>query len=221
MSGPETYARLDAAVDAATAQLDAQRAPRVHAPNRRKLTVENAAAYLKRHGYREEVCPRAFREVCAYIAARNNSATRKGLMLYGDVGTGKTMLLRLLGLPVRRAAWYVREWQEQPTRHDFDAVVYGAYRSGQCVVTAAEGMPRMVIDDLGGEPAGMRYGERCEVLGQVLCDRYDHWQQTGARTFVTSNCEWQAILDRYGARVTDRLREMCAVIEFRGESARG
>lgn len=62
--------------------------------------------------------------------------------------------------------------------------------------------PVLVIDDLGVEymDKGGHFGHR---LDELISDRYDNFR----KTIITTNLNKKDFQDRYGARVTDRIRE--------------
>jgi DNA replication protein DnaC len=80
---------------------------------------------------------------------------------------------------------------------------------------------RVIIDDLGKEPTCVLYGQTEEVLDRVMCQRYDDWCRTGAKTHATSNLSPLELDRRYGRRITDRLRDLCVWVELKIPSQRG
>jgi DNA replication protein DnaC len=78
----------------------------------------------------------------------------------------------------------------------------------------------LAIDDLGDEPTANRYGTKEETLSRVICDRYEVFCRHRVPTFISTNMTPAEIHNRYGARVADRIREMCWTINLVGESIR-
>ncbi|VEJ02625.1 DNA replication protein [Porphyromonas cangingivalis] len=75
----------------------------------------------------------------------------------------------------------------------------------------------LFIDDMGIDPASVKdFGNEYSPLLELLYKRYDNRRTT----IITSNISDTQIRERYGARIDDRLREVCAKINFQGESYR-
>ena len=74
------------------------------------------------------------------------------------------------------------------------------------------------FDDLGTESDAKRYGNDCNVMAEVLLDRYDQFIRRGMITHLTTNLNAEALEDLYGDRVRSRLREMCNLICFPPEA---
>lgn len=160
---------------------------------------------------------KGFRHLAEYMAARLTEASTKGLVLAGAAGTGKTLFLtRVLRLRPKTAAELVTLQREIGWGPAWNERVYGEYHDASVSIPPQD----LAIDDLGQEPTAVTYGLREEVLERVLCDRYRHWQEFAARTYITSNLTAAELDRRYGRRITDRLNEMCTWITLRGPSAR-
>jgi len=168
------------------------------------------------NGYSRDICPEAF-DLLADWCERGKD-NEKGLLLSGDVGTGKTLFFttflgRCRMLTARRIVAMYSEINDPVL---FADAVHGSYTD-----TYIRNPPRaLIIDDLGEETTSVRYGERREVLTEVLTDRYDAWQRHRVKTFITTNMDSKEFVARYGARVLDRVLDMCEVVKFAGKSAR-
>jgi hypothetical protein len=68
------------------------------------------------------------------------------------------------------------------------------------------------FDDLGEEDLASHMGNKVNVMGQIIENRYRNRQFQ--LTHFTSNHTIDELNDLYGPRVTDRLREMCNVIQY-------
>jgi len=178
----------------------------------------NAAKFMASRGYmpHDKI---AFDALCAWFD-RFWGSSGKGLVLTGNVGTGKTMFAKLMisaRYKFRTALELVTIWQEGGGKYN-DKFWFDAYRIFDGETWNAK---LLVIDELGREPLGRCYGIQDEVLDYVICQRYTDYQRTGAATIITSNLKMEQIEERYTARVCDRLREMCDVVHFQGQSLRG
>lgn len=139
-----------------------------------------------------------------------------GLILTGNVGTGKTTL----------AVAILRELLETSTR-----------RSGQIIpmislidnlvtmqrmdkTEAAEYEQRirrcelLVLDDLGGENTTQPWVQA--KVDSIITERYNRMKSI----IVTTNLDPDALTKIYGGRIVDRLRSTCRVIRFSGQSLR-
>lgn len=77
--------------------------------------------------------------------------------------------------------------------------------------------PYLIIDDIGTEPLSVKeYGNEILPITELIYKRYNDMLPT----VITTNLSLSAISERYGARVYDRLVEMCEKIPFLGKSHR-
>lgn len=132
---------------------------------------------------------------------------KKGILLLGPVGCGKTSLMTLI------KPFFPPELQYKmkPSReiafefiNDGYATIhkYGKIRHVYC------------FDDLGVEKSLKHFGNDCNTMAEILLSRYDHFIQTGIRTHATTNLNAQELEKLYGNRVRSRLREMFNLIAF-------
>ena len=143
----------------------------------------------------------------------------KGLMLMGDCGRGKSIILTrvipvLLGMQVKRRIYPVHA-SEFAWVYEFAKSTIGFQPNDTNLVylTKAE-FP--IIDELGVEPMMNDYGEKYEGFNVML----NSAERRLAPVFVSTNLTEQQILDRYGERTIDRLAHLCRTIHFEGDSLR-
>jgi DNA replication protein DnaC len=75
----------------------------------------------------------------------------------------------------------------------------------------------LAIDDLGEEAKEvMSYGNVITPLVDIIESRYDSRKMT----FFTTNLDANGIKEKYGARVADRLKQMCNIVSFTNDSYR-
>ena len=95
---------------------------------------------------------------------------------------------------------------------------YGLAEDAQAAKDLDEMCERNVIlDDLGAENIKNEYGVKRDIVGEFIC-RY-HTKGKG-RLFITTNLRGPELLDRYGGRVVDRLKQLCVPFHMKGKSKR-
>ena len=145
---------------------------------------------------------------------------KKGLLLAGSVGVGKTTLMQLFGrnpvssfiiVPCRRVA---NEYAEQG----------GDVIGGYCMESypSSDNPFRhetfgLCFDDLGTETRKKNYGNELNVMEEILLNRYDRRAVLQNKTHITTNLTADMIKEMYGERVASRMREMFNIIIFEGD----
>lgn len=147
----------------------------------------------------------------------------KGLLLWGDIGTGKSTMLRIIrefcGMvrpPVDGHRYSFRITNVIDVCADYaDESSGGGYRGIRQYIES----PRQAFDELGSEtvPTG-RYGNFENVMQYIFQSRYDnrHHQFTHATTNLTVD----QIRDVYDERIYDRFKEMFNFVALRGKTFR-
>lgn len=138
-----------------------------------------------------------------------------GLILRGNVGVGKTTLMRAM-----RDVYQIVD-NEVITIVDANAIANEAKNDDHAVDKYVK-IPMLGIDDLGVEPASVKsWGNDMTPIVELLTERY----RMRRFTIITTNLatritdtgkEVDEIEERYGARVADRLRELCSTLAFDG-----
>jgi hypothetical protein len=135
----------------------------------------------------------------------------RGLMLLGDVGCGKTTLLRLL----RRLPTFNARWVSCLT------VAEGVVSHGASIMNNYCVKADYVFDDLGQEQKRiLSYGSEIFPMRQVLTHRYELFVNFGSKTHITTNMvisdnlEYCDFDQRYSKRIRDRVSEMFNVIDM-------
>jgi hypothetical protein len=145
---------------------------------------------------------------------------RKGLMLYGNVGCGKTILMELLARnPVQSykvisceeleiaykkkdAAELVLDKYSNMLPNEYKSAYYNQDLLGVC------------FDDFGSEKMGNHFGDTREIMYNILSGRYRNQTCKGPKTHLTSNLTLDVIQERYGERLMSRMNEMFNLIDF-------
>lgn len=140
----------------------------------------------------------------------------KGLFLWGDIGTGKSTMIKAIGEILRlkgdgyktvNCAWLANQYsvEGQP------ALDTSTYNYGNPVPRA--------FDELGREPMPAKhYGTELNVMQHVLQIRYEF--RNAAKTYITTNMRPEYISKFYGTYISDRVIEMFNIIELKGKSFR-
>jgi len=145
----------------------------------------------------------------------------KGVMLMGNIGCGKTTLLKGFGYLVGLFQQPPKKLEVIPTYritseyNQKGDLIFGTsteygFSPGFVV------QDTLLFDDLGSEAIGNHFGRSCNVMEEVLLRRYD----TKAKTHCTTNLDAAALKKLYGPRVASRLKEMFIQIHLKGDDRR-
>ena len=175
----------------------------------------------------EEDYPIIFRLFVYFFKDQKNAAEfdldlRKGILLMGPIGCGKTSLMNIMR--------FIRPHQEQHLMISTRKISYDFIQNGYQVIEkysdrsfklkADEWIPKhYCFDDLGVENSLKYFGNDCNVMTEILLSRYDYFINHKMITHITTNLDSGEIEKMYGSRVRSRLREMMNVIPFDPSSA--
>ena len=171
-----------------------------------ELTAK-AGAYLERRGWTRAVAGEAD-FAAASLALARCSVQRRGLFAFGAYGCGKTafvMAIRPLFEPVHFVPLNDPEYAELM---DLDLWPNWNAEAMRCSV---------ILDDLGAESAITDYGIKRELAAEFVV-RYH--REGGGRLFVTTNLTGEEIAERYTARLTSRIKELCIPLHLTGADKR-
>ncbi|WP_333696408.1 ATPase [Flavobacterium sp.] len=142
-----------------------------------------------------------------------NINLKKGILLTGPIGCGKTSLMNLMK--------YLT-----PTDHKFSVkpcrdISFEFIQDGYQIIhkysigKLYQSEPRTYcFDDLGTENNLKYFGNECNVMAEILLSRYDLFISKKLVTHITTNLSATEIENHYGNRVRSRLRELCNLIAF-------
>lgn len=137
--------------------------------------------------------------------------TRRGLYLWGPVGTGKTYaayaIMKKLGDMGIRARFHTAPELMDLIREDFEK------KDSYNLERLLENRGVLIIDDLGTEKPSEWVSE---TIHKIIDKRY----REVLPTIITSNLSLDGLVDRLGDRIPSRLSEMCDVIKLDGEDRR-
>jgi len=142
---------------------------------------------------------------------------KKGILLSGPVGCGKTTLMTLMR--------HCTNIQRKPIIKSCREVSFEFIKNGYEVIqqysrqayelSGSKLYPKSYcFDDLGIEQNLKYFGNECNVMAEVLLSRYDLFISQNMTTHITTNLSASEIEDFYGNRLRSRMREMVNLISF-------
>lgn len=155
----------------------------------------------------------------------------KGIMLMGDVGTGKTTIMKLFEINKRQSYTTISCRKVAGQFADTKGIGLGAH---EILQVYSRNTPNSYMDmtyflqkergycfdDLGTEETKKNFGNEVDVMKEILLNRYDNKQATWNSTHITTNLSADEIEGYYGARVRSRMREMFNMIILKGADRR-
>lgn len=144
----------------------------------------------------------------------------KGLWLHGDIGSGKTTMLRIVKTFCRSIGRPGIEGRPYSFRISNAIEVCGEFsRKGYAGIETFINSRSQAFDEIGSEsvPTGY-YGTAENVFQYILQRRYD--TRYDSFTHVTTNFTVSEISKLYSPRIFDRCREMVNFVEFNGTTFR-
>jgi energy-coupling factor transporter ATP-binding protein EcfA2 len=158
-----------------------------------------------------------------YAIADKESAEKKGLnlkkgiLLTGPIGCGKTSLMTLVNYFLPQSLQYhIKSTRE--TAFEFEKEGYKViHRYSNKAAAPPANTPSSVIycfDDLGIEQPQKYFGNQCNVMAEILLSRHDLFVSSGIPTHVTTNLSASELEEKYGNRIRSRMREMFNLVAF-------
>jgi len=153
------------------------------------------------------------------VAAQLSIDLKKGLLLSGPVGTGKTQLMELMRcLPNEEQNYAVHNCAK--IAHDFGRTgikslhpfTYG------CLERPLKHPQHICFDDLGKEIITKFYSNACDVMQQIILLRHGLFISKNIITHVTTTLTMREIEFRYGADCRSKMRDMFNKISFANEA---
>lgn len=146
---------------------------------------------------------------------------QKGILLSGPIGCGKTSLMAIMRMMVQQQRRFAvkscREITFDFIKDGYEIIQrYSTYAYDN--KTTPPSPYTFCFDDLGAENALRYYGNQCNVIGEILLSRYDHFINNHMITHATTNLSASELESYYGNRVRSRMREMFNLIAFNSNS---
>lgn len=140
---------------------------------------------------------------------------RKGLWLYGNIGTGKTVLMKA-ALSFMGKYWHIGYNDAFST--SWESVTRFCGRYGEKGFAAFDNIPDG-LDELGAEIIPTSYmGNPLNVMAHAFAVMSE--RNMDIPFIVTTNLDFSTVRDIYGERTIDRIGMLFNVVEMRGESWR-
>lgn len=164
-----------------------------------------------------------FNALCNSIGIENTSLD-KGILLAGNFGVGKTWFMKLF-LQNQRQCYYVRNAKEiadefqvagDDGMEDYVSLKQNASNDTSTFYQKHSGL---CIDDIGTEDIKTHFGNKKNVIGDIIEKRYAKGN-TGVYLHGTTNLTAQQLNEMYGLRVVSRMRQMFNFIELMGQDRR-
>ncbi|QQV90927.1 DnaC-like helicase loader [Polaribacter phage Freya_1] len=159
---------------------------------------------------------------CERLSDVSVPSFKKGLLIIGDFGNGKSTIMNVLEMSLRKTSMYFKGYSANEVVLAFDACKTPTEKT-TFIKRYSKGV--LYFDDIKSERRTENYGNK-ELFREILENRYNN----NAITFITCNYKkgFEGDLktalaefgEKYGDRVNDRIYEMFNVIEFKGKSLR-
>lgn len=148
------------------------------------------------------------------IGAGLSHEDRKGTILMGSKGLGKTMGLQI---------FYniLNAWSSNVIYKNVRQVQLDYKRDGLVSFEKLIAIDHLILDDCGTEDSDFSdYGNKKNIIAELLLLRYDEFQMRGKKTYISTNFDKKALLIWYGERLNDRFNEMFDFVVVTGDSKR-
>lgn len=148
--------------------------------------------------------------LCNYFANSTelpDKVLKKGIMLAGNPGSGKSTIMQIFAKIVPFAFMYV------------DNICDNVRREGQTELDKIKnrGFETLCFDDFGSEAKIKHYGSHYDVMYDVVIRRCQDFVHHGTKTHFTTNFTMQNISEIYDAKIESRLHEMCNIVVLGGK----
>ena len=172
-------------------------------------------AYFSRHA--------EFFNIAGYMGVENASL-EKGLLLAGSFGTGKTWMMKLFSRNQRQVfavqnAKAIADIFEATGEESIQQFVTCPSLPANDIENFCHSRMGICIDDLGTEGLKIHYGNKKNVIGDLIELRYSTGN-IGSVFHATTNLTSEQLKEFYGGRVTSRLREIMNIVELKGDDRR-
>jgi hypothetical protein len=146
-------------------------------------------------------------------AGKRNLDLKKGILLNGPIGCGKTSLMTLVNYFFPKGKQYqiksAREISFEYEKEGYSTIArYSKFTINKHITSI------LCFDDLGIEHPQKYFGNECNVMAEILLSRYDLFVSKGIPTHLTTNLSASELESKYGNRLRSRMREMFNLVAF-------
>jgi DNA replication protein DnaC len=150
-------------------------------------------------------------------AVKNKASLKKGLMICGNVGTGKTLLIKLIESCMNQSDKFLFVPCDMLTQKVMSEGA--AYLEKYQSVKTHSGKENVVLfDDLGTEGVAKYYGNTINPMFDLIIKRYRLHTDWMLKTHFTTNLRPDEWSKTYDERTASRLNEMCNIIVLGGKA---
>ena len=154
----------------------------------------------------------------------------RGLLVCGAIGCGKTKMMQLFAVN-KKQNYEVLSATEMANQYTTKGEYAGAkiieqftgqHRPIQVLHEGNlwQGSLGLCIDDIGTEEDKVFFGNKSNVVAEILAARYGNGNLPWHMTHATTNLNLRGLTERYGERLVSRMKEMWNVIQLPGEDRR-
>jgi len=138
---------------------------------------------------------------------------RPWLFLSGNVGTGKTTLMKAIARTLTESGMSARMFRAS----DFPVLFLNNVEQTERQIMRGEWCRVLLLDDIGVEATEIKeYGNTIQPFVKIVEERYNRQLPL----IVSSNLSGDEFRERYGERTIDRIKEMATGIRYEGKSYR-
>lgn len=159
---------------------------------------------------------------CSIVSLESKPSLRKGLLIIGGYGNGKTSIMRTLESVLKGSSISFRMFTSNEVVDMFEACQSSRDKDEFWKIMKSG---TICFDDVLTEREASNYG-KVNLFKDILEKRYD----LGKRTYLTLNYKdgtnndlnegLRQLGEKYGSRVYDRIFSMFNILEFKGKSFR-
>lgn len=148
----------------------------------------------------------------------------KGIFLAGNFGVGKTWFMRLFQqnqrqvFKIKNCKEIADEFMElgEDKMDEYISLQKNAVNDSSAFFQPHTGF---CLDDIGTEDVKSHYGNKKNVIGDIIEKRYEK-KTTGIYLHATTNLTAEQLKEFYGGRVISRMRQIFNFIELKGTDRR-
>lgn len=184
--------------------------------NRKFIIDDNNKAFF-------DIICRYFANDYSFEEMVENGEIRKGLLLYGPCGTGKSSIFDIIQ-NISKKNNLVQLWFTNISVHQVVNEFNKENKQNKLVgaesVVEKYSYGKVHFDDLGTEKEVQAWGIKENLFDRILQIRYNSFKEKGTKTFVTTNLSIKELESKYCKQVKDRLYQMFNFIPLDGISRR-